>query len=174
MEYNFAMQSNLFPDEPESPKLPPWEIDDLKNRKIAKVVFPAGLRHAALDYLVPNTLAAQIEPGMRVLVPLGKGNRQQVGYCIDIQPLGLADPTFKLKPVQSLLDERRLLDDKMLELTRWIAQYYLCPIGQVLEAILPAGVRSHAGTRLTTVLYIAEGKTVADNSSPLTKKQLYI
>jgi len=176
----------LFPDDGDavvgSP--PPWEIDDLKNRKIAKVVFPLGY-DAALDYLVPNHLAGQIEPGMRVLVPLGKGNRTQVGYCIDIQPWGIAQPNVELKQVQSLLDERRLLDDKMLELTRWIARYYLCPLGQVLEAILPAGVRSQSGTRLTTVLYVSEKdgrQQTADSSrepaivSPdaLTQKQLYI
>ncbi|MDR1269953.1 MAG: primosomal protein N', partial [Planctomycetaceae bacterium] len=61
-----------------------------------------------------------------------------------------------LKSIQSRIDEHRLLNDKMLELTRWIAQHYLCPVGQVFEAMLPAGVRSHAGTRLTTVLYLAE------------------
>ncbi|MDR3233175.1 MAG: hypothetical protein LBT46_05865, partial [Planctomycetaceae bacterium] len=62
---------SLFDDEPEEPVLPPWEMDDLKNRKIAKVVFPGGY-NAALDYLVPNHLAGEIEPGMRVAVPLGK------------------------------------------------------------------------------------------------------
>jgi primosomal protein N' (replication factor Y) len=158
-------------------------MDDLKNRKIAKVVFPAiatgGFASAALDYLVPNHLAAQIETGMRILVPLGKGNRPTTGYCIDIQPWGIASSNLNLKQVKSLLDERRLLDDKMIELTRWIAQYYLCPIGQVLEAILPAGVRSHAGTRLTTVLYLDENKdirrqTADGNREILTKKQLHI
>ena len=144
-------------DDTAANSLPPWEVDDLKNRKIAKVVFPSGLRHTALDYLVPNHLTAQLESGMRVIVPLGKSNRPTMGYCIDVQPWGVAIPSVNLKQVKSLLDERRLLDDKMLELTRWIALYYLCPIGQVLEAILPAGVRSHAGTRLTTVLFVSEG-----------------
>jgi primosomal protein N' (replication factor Y) len=147
-------QQTLFPGEPAAPTLPPWEIDDLKNRKIAKVVFPTGY-DAVLDYLVPNHLAAVLEAGMRVLVPLGKGNRPQTGYCINIQPWGLAETNVKLKPIHALLDERRLLNDNMLALTRWIAQHYLCPLGQVLEAILPAGVRSHAGTRLTAVLYAA-------------------
>ena len=151
----FADEDDIFGDTGAS-ALPPWEIDDLKNRKIAKVVFPSGY-DAVLDYLVPNSLAGQIEAGMRILVPLGKGNRLQVGYCIDIQPWGIAQTSVKLKPVQSILDERRLLDDKMLELTRWIARHYLCSIGQVLEAILPAGVRSQAGTRLTTVLFVNEG-----------------
>ena len=165
-------QPNLFSgDDTVVGSLPPWEIDDLKNRRIAKVVFPLGY-DAALDYLVPNHLAGQIEPGTRVLVPLGKSNRQQVGYCIDVQPWGIAQTNIQLKQVQSILDERRLLDDKMLELTRWIAQYYLCPIGQVLEAILPAGVRSQSGTRLTTVLFVSQSKECA--SVNLTKKQLYI
>ena len=178
------MQPSFFSDEPPlPPALPPWEIDDLRNRKIAKVAFPSGY-DAVLDYLVPNHLAGQIESGMRVLVPLGKGNRTQIGYCIDIQPWGIAQSNVKLKPIESLLDERRLLDDKMIELTRWIAQYYLCPIGQVLEAILPAGVRSHAGTRLTTVLYAAEDadkriaalkhSDAAKKGLVLTPKQLHV
>ncbi|MDR0328807.1 MAG: primosomal protein N' [Planctomycetaceae bacterium] len=180
-----SQQLHLFSgngDTPANP-LPPWEIDDLENRKIAKVAFPSGY-DAVLDYLVPNPLAAQMETGMRVLVPLGKRNRSTIGYCIDIQPVGIASPNLKLKQVESLLDDRRLLDDKMLELTRWIAQYYLCPIGQVLEAILPAGVRDNAGTRLTTVLSVAEDadKRIAEMKHSdatrqgliLTKKQLYI
>ena len=166
-------QPNLFFEEPPEPSLPPWEVDNLRNRRIAKVAFPTGY-DAVLDYLVPNHLAAKIEPGMRVFVPLGRGNRPTIGYCIDIQPWGIASTHLKLKQVESLFDDSRLLDDKMLELTRWIAQYYLCPIGQVLEAILPAGVRDNAGTRLTTVLSVAEGETAANNSLPLTKKQLHI
>ena len=35
----------------------------------------------------------------------------------------------------------------MLRLTQWMADYYLCPWGQVLEAVVPAGVRGMAGTR---------------------------
>jgi primosomal protein N' (replication factor Y) len=162
------MQPSLFTAEP--PPLPPWEIDDRKNRKIAKVVFPAGY-DAALDYLVPNHLAGSLEPGMRVLVPLGKGNRPQAGYCIDIQPWGLAETNVKLKPVHALLDEQRLIGDKMLDLTRWIAAYYLCPVGQVLEAVLPAGVRSRAGTRLTTVLFAG---IQPQTKAPLTAKQQHV
>ena len=110
------MQPNLFSADPEPAALPPWEIDDLKNRKIVKVVFPAGLRHAALDYLVPNSLAAKIESGMRVLVPLGKGNRLQIGYCIDIQPWGIAQPNIKLKQVSDAKSETvRKFDDKFTE-----------------------------------------------------------
>src|SRR5690606_17167398 len=48
-----------------------------------------------------------------------------------------------------LPDERPLLTPSMLRLTGWMAEHYLCPWGQVLEAVLPAGVRDAAGTRMT-------------------------
>ncbi len=136
--------------------LPPWELDDLRNRKIARIAFPTGY-DAVLDYLVPNELTGQIESGMRVMVPLGRGNRSVPGYCVDVVDFGSTEKeNIRLKSVTSLIDSRRLIGDKMLQLARWIAAKYLCPIGQVLEAVLPAGVRSHAGTRLTSVLYLAE------------------
>ena len=40
----------------------------------------------------------------------------------------------------------------MLRLTQWIADYYLCDWAAVLEAVVPAGVRGQAGTRLATLL----------------------
>ncbi len=175
-----SSQRTFFDDEPQpeppGKSLPPWELDDLANRKTAKIVFPNGY-DAVLDYLVPNEFSGVLEPGMRVMVPLGKGNRPVLGYCIDLSRAGGVSPRMvgtledithpgadapgscpakKLKTILSLVDERRLLSEKMLRLTRWIAEYYLCPIGQVLEAMLPAGVRSSAGTRLTTVLYVTE------------------
>jgi primosomal protein N' (replication factor Y) len=151
--------------------MPPWEIDDLKNRKVAKIVFPT-LYGAVLDYLVPPQMVQKLEPGMRVMVPLGKGNKPTAAYCVDIKSPPL---TVQLKPLLSIIDDRRLLDDKMLELTRWIADYYLCPFGQVLEAVLPAGVRSQAGTRLTTVLYPAPlTPQSADAKTILTKKQFHV
>ncbi|MDR2644079.1 MAG: primosomal protein N' [Planctomycetaceae bacterium] len=141
-----------------SDNLPVWELDDLANRLVARVVFPSGY-NAALDYFVPPELENIIESGMRVMVPLGRGNRLTAAYCIDIQIFSEMPPHLKnksLKSIQSIIDNRRLLDDNMIRLTHWIADEYICPIGQVLEAMLPAGVRSNAGTRLTTVLYAAE------------------
>ncbi|MDR0609291.1 MAG: primosomal protein N' [Planctomycetaceae bacterium] len=179
-------QQTFFDEEPlpqPMAELPPWELDDLKNRLLAKVVFPTGY-DAVLDYLVPNELAGKIEPGMRVMVPLGKGNRSVLGYCLDIQRFGLSVTNIPLKSIQSPIDEHRLLNEKMLELTRWIAQHYLCPIGQVFEAMLPAGVRSNAGTRLTTVLYVTEDVeqrlavlrkiNVKEKGIALTPKQLHV
>jgi primosomal protein N' (replication factor Y) len=59
-----------------------------------------------------------------------------------------------LKSVHSLIDQRTLLSAAMLRLTRWMADYYLCSWGQVLETVVPAGVRQQAGTRETVLLSV--------------------
>jgi primosomal protein N' (replication factor Y) len=103
------------------------------------------------------------------MVPLGRSNRLVVAYCIEVDLH--AKTGRKLKPVRQVLDSRRLLSPKMLELTRWISEHYLCPWGQTLEAVLPAGVRGQAGTRLATVLYPAEETPDLLKQHSLTTKQ---
>ncbi len=137
-------QRNLFNTEPE-----PWEADDQAEQLVAGIVFATGPAQE-FDYLVPDALRDMVEPGRRVLVPLGKGNRQVQGYCVRVEtrPAG----PRPLKPLTEVVDRRSLLSPAMLRLTRWIAEYYLCPWGQVLETVLPAGVRGQAGTRMATLL----------------------
>ncbi len=108
-----------------------------------------------LTYRVPARLDRIIQVGQRVRVPLGKGNKQATGYCVsvgDLAPEGL-DPR-KLKDVAEVLDPVPLIDAKMLELTRWLAEYYVCSWGQALESAVPAGVRNQAGTRVGTFLVV--------------------
>ncbi len=143
-------QQSLFDIEPA-----PWELDDAAVNLVATVVLrtgPAG----EFDYLAPAEMvdgsrpAQQLEPGRRVKVPLGRGNRTVVGYCVALEnkPAG----GRKLKSVTAVLDPQPLLSPSMLRVTRWMADYYLCPLGQVLEAVVPAGVRQRAGTRDVTLL----------------------
>ena len=137
-------QRNLFDTEPE-----PWEADDQAEQLVAGVVLATGPAQE-FDYLVPDALRDMVEPGRRVMVPLGKGNRQVQGYCVRVESR-LAGPR-PLKPLAEVVDRRSLLSPAMLRLTRWIADYYLCGWGQVLETVLPAGVRGQAGTRMATLL----------------------
>jgi primosomal protein N' (replication factor Y) len=139
-------QRNLFETEPEA-----WEADDQAEQLVAAVVLASGPPQE-FDYLVPDALRDQVEPGRRVHVPLGKGNRPVVGYCVGVQSRAAGPRT--LKPVSEVIDRRSLLSPAMLRLTRWIGEYYLCPWGQVLETVLPAGVRTQAGTRMATLLTI--------------------
>ena len=140
-------QQNLFDTEPE-----PWDEDDRSEQLTAGVVLLDGPSQE-FDYLVPDALRDKLEPGCRVRVPLGKGNRLVTGYCVRLR--NRSSGPRRLKPVRQLIDRRSLLLPAMLRLTEWIAEYYMCSWAQVLETVLPAGVRFKAGTRVTTLLSVA-------------------
>ncbi len=107
--------------------------------------------------------------GSRVKVPLGRGNRSVLGYCsaVGFKPTG----GRKLKPIAEVLDAHPLLSPSMLRVTRWMADYYLCPWGQVLESVVPAGVRHRAGTRNVTMFSVAPEVAVKVNELELSAKQ---
>jgi len=127
----------------------PWEEDDRAECLVASVVVSAG-PDRPFDYLVPDELRERIEPGRRVRVPFGRGNRFIEGYCVAL--VSRRPGSRRLKPVHEVLDEKTLLPPSLLRLTDWLAQRYLCSRSAVLQAMLPAGVRAAAGTRLTTLL----------------------
>ncbi len=70
-----------------------------------------------------------------------------------------------------MLDPLPLIDGKMLELTRWMADYYACSWGQALDAAVPAGVKKHAGTRVGTFLMVPE-EIRADLQDEILKRRL--
>jgi primosomal protein N' (replication factor Y) len=109
----------------------------------ADVVFDRPLDHA-FTYAVSEGLRAAIAVGKRVRVPFGRGDRPTTGYCVR---LGETPPARAVKEVLAVLDEEALLNDTLMRLTRWMADYYLCGWGQVLNAVIPAGARERAGTR---------------------------
>lgn len=108
-----------------------------------------------LTYRAPARTVRAIQPGQRVRVPLGRGNRLAVGYCVstDVTPPEGLD-SRKLKGVAEVIDPVPLIDGKMLALTRWMAEYYMCSWGQALDSAVPAGVRNQSGTRVGTFLLV--------------------
>src|SRR5919199_3152573 len=103
--------------------------------EIAQVVVELPLE-TPLDYHIPPDLRTGCRIGQRVLVPLAK--RQVLGYIVG---LASTSTVADLKELIEILDETPLLTPVLLQLTRWIAEYYLCPWGQVLKAAVPEGFR---------------------------------
>lgn len=123
-------------------------------------------------YRLPERLRGLTVPGARVRVPLGRGNTPAVGYCVrlDDAPGPDVDPG-RVKDVIEVLDDPPLIDAAMLDLTRWIAGYYACSWGQALDAVVPAGVKKGAGTRVTTCLVVPDEVRAAPEPADLTSKQ---
>ena len=137
--------TSLFPDSGPAP------------RAIAAGLYASVAIERSLDkvlgYSVPAALAAIIAVGQRVRVPLGRGDKPAHGYVVEL--LGSPKTTHKLKPVMAIDDERVLLAAPMLELARWMGRYYCCPLGTVIDSVIPAAVKKRIGMEYTTVVSLA-------------------
>jgi primosomal protein N' (replication factor Y) len=80
-------------------------------------------------------MAKRVKLGQRVLVSFGR--RRTTGFLVSFHEK--LDPRAT-KPIQEILDTQPVFDQNLLRFTHWIADYYLCPWGDVLKAALPAGI----------------------------------
>ncbi len=126
--------ANLFLDHPDSIAPATLFVD---------VVFDRPFDHA-YTYGVPDAMRETVGVGKRVECPFGRGDKTTEGYVIRVADV---PPERAVKNIARVLDDTALLDEHLLKLTRWMADYYLCGWGQVLHAVVPAGVRDKAGTK---------------------------
>ncbi|TVP99804.1 MAG: primosomal protein N' [Planctomycetaceae bacterium] len=132
-------QPALFETEP-----PPWELPDVPRVTLASVVFSEA-PHGPFDYAVPVAMREPAAVGMRMKVPLGRRRQPIVGWCIELKP---DQPgSAKYREVAGLVDPEPLCDPNLVRLVLWISHYYQAPPGLVFDTLIPAGVRSAAGTR---------------------------
>lgn len=105
---------------------------------VLQVAVAAPL-YAVFDYLPPeDSVLKQLHPGVRVLVPFGRGERCGVIMAVvDHSTFELA----RLKPAFRLLDEEPLFSPDDLGLLKWASQYYQHPIGEVVANALPVRLR---------------------------------
>ncbi|MFH0765019.1 MAG: hypothetical protein V2A61_01215, partial [Calditrichota bacterium] len=126
------------------PLIPPPN-DALPPRvRLGEVHFPEP-PHGGYTYRIPPNLEIE-QPGLRVRVPLGNSTR--IGFLVRIYE-GPDDERFKdiIHPVDAV----PILTSDLLQLTRWMAEYYLCAWGEALAAAVPSGLkpRNRAWYQLT-------------------------
>ncbi len=127
---------------------------------IIRVAFGSGADRE-FDYLVPDEIWP-IEQGQRVEAPFGRKNKLEIGFCVETdishrehrEAQRKSKRKFKLKIVSKVVDKEPLLDANLMELARWIGDYYVCPLGQVLAAMVPGAVKKGAGTKTTKYVYL--------------------
>ncbi len=95
---------------------------------------------APYSYKIPFALEPYALPGCRVMVPFGNGNRKKQGLILSVKPLFEADDSFKLKSISTVIDEKPLFNDEMLELVTRLKENTFCTLFEAAKAMLPAGI----------------------------------
>ena len=113
----------------------------------AEVAVPVYVRQT-FTYSLPGHLALRARPGCRALVPFGK--KFLTGFIVDLhESLQSELDESEIKDIEELLDESPIITPEILELTRWVSDYYFAPWGECLRAALPAGATSISEQVLT-------------------------
>jgi primosomal protein N' (replication factor Y) len=103
---------------------------------VAAIAIPRPNVAFTWDYLVPGDLAQDATIGKRVMIRIGKS--REVGYITAIKHE--SQIRNQLKTIDEVLDPEPLVSQELLNLTKWIAEYYLSSWGEVIKAALPAGI----------------------------------
>lgn len=128
------------------------------------VILPLALP-GAFTYHVDPDHTAKVEVGKRVIVQFGRRKY----YSAIIYKIHRDEPKeYKTKPVQTVLDDHPVINPFQLRLWEWIAQYYMCTLGEVYKAALPSGLKLESETK---VVY---QPAFDENNASLTEKEALI
>jgi primosomal protein N' (replication factor Y) len=134
----------------------------------AQVAVPVHLTKT-FTYRLPPAIQRAARVGSRVMVQLG--TKPVTGYIVALLPRlrsGTSLIESEIKWVQELLDADPPLTSEVLEITRWVADYYVAPWGEVMRAALPGGINT---TVEQTVSITAQGRqALSDPERPSTAK----
>lgn len=109
----------------------------------ADVLLPLALENS-YTYRVPEEMEKSIAPGCRVIVHFGK-KRYYTAIVIHTHQR-CPNTEYDIKTIHSLLDTVPILRRPQLKFWEWIASYYLCKLGDVYKAALPAGLKLESET----------------------------
>jgi len=109
--------------------------------KFADIVINRPIE-GPFTYSVPESLKDDL--GVGSIVEVSFGNKIVIGYVV-----GLSDKCDieKIKPVNNIIDKTISVDSKMLELTRWISEYYYSSWGEAISAAIPSVVKKGAAVK---------------------------
>ncbi|HEX4899918.1 MAG TPA: primosomal protein N', partial [Pyrinomonadaceae bacterium] len=117
---------------------------ELKAPLYVEVAVPLHVSQT-FTYRLPETAGELAQVGSRVLVPLGRS--AVTGFIVELLPDLSSHRTLtdsEIKPVERVLDATPLVTPEVLEITRWVSQYYGSPWGEVLKGALPPGINPNS------------------------------
>ncbi len=140
-------------------------------QQILIIALPTPLRRL-FEYRPPKgACASSLTPGVRVRVPFGP--RELVGILVNTSD-ETSIPEHKLKHAIQIVDEAPILNDEIMSLCLWVAEYYQHPIGEALLTALPTLLRKDKPIPVSTPVFWAhtqEGKGLPFDALKRSPKQ---
>ena len=115
------------------------------------VILPLAVKKT-FTYLVSEAEFHYIQNGMRIAVPFGKS---KIYTALAIHKHTVKPLLYEAKEIDSILDEKPIVNSYQLEHWKWIATYYMCSLGEVYKSALPSG-------------YILESETIVSKKNDIT------
>ncbi|HEY0031425.1 MAG TPA: primosomal protein N' [Bacteroidia bacterium] len=129
------------------------------------VIIPLAVPNL-YTYRVPFDLNSSVAMGKRVIVQFGKGKL----YSALIRNIHEVPPKqYSAKYIDSVLDELPIVNEKQFALWDWMSSYYMCPIGDVMVAALPGGLKLASETKV-----VLNPSASIENSAQLNDKEFAI
>jgi len=108
------------------------------------VILPVAVPNL-FTYRVPFELNEKIKIGQRVVVQFGKSKM----YSALVRKIHEIPPKqYQAKFIESILDTSPIVNEKQFKLWEWVSSYYMCTIGEVMNAALPSGLKLSSETKL--------------------------
>jgi primosomal protein N' (replication factor Y) len=113
--------------------------------QFVEVILPLPLA-GTFTYRVPRDLEQEVQIGKRVTVPFGR-RKLYTGIILQIHD---RPPTnYQAKYIDDVLDDQPVIFDNQLAFWDWMRQYYMCHLGDVMNAAIPSGLKLSSESRLT-------------------------
>ena len=139
------------------------------------VILPLPLE-GSFTFALPDDLVGKAEIGKRAIVQFGK-RKIYTGLILSIHQQ--KPENYDIKPVLEIIDERPIVNLVQLQLWQWMADYYMCSIGEVYRAALPSGLKLESNTNILQAQELPEEYTLTPREEQIfdivkTEKQISI
>jgi len=127
------------------------------------VILPLALPKL-YTYSVPDDLTESIKVGVRVTVQFGKKKLYSaIAYRIHVTP----PESYETKDILQVIDSKPLVSEIQLEFWEWMASYYMCPLGDVMKAALPSGLKMESETLVGRVESFEFTDSISNNEAAI-------
>lgn len=128
----------------------------------ADVILPLPV-DGTFTYALPDEMASRVQVGSRLIVPFGAKKY----YSSLVVALHNNTPEYATKEASELLDEAPIVTQTQLSLWRWMADYYLCTLGEVYKAALPSGLKLESESTVMFVDSFVDEESLTPNEQKL-------